>query len=231
MKISNILYALSNADKLCTLEKKLDVAITERKQAEAKYNDYKQYADGLIARDRRRLSDKLGSLEIALQRVCDRSTLSDEQIYRAVSMTLDPDGWALYHAAETVTKINVEDEFPTETQLHYFEGESDVCTRYLEAAYFKCVSWEVVEDRYEIARLREVDVDSPQYQEYKSELYREVLKQLGISSLGASIIHHPHILTYKEEQEALAKDFEAYLAQECKEDPANEPVGDLEPDC
>lgn len=221
MKISNILYALRNADKLCTLEKNLPVAITERKRAEAKYDDYKQYADGLISRDRRRLNDKLGSLEIALQRVCDRSTLGDEQIYHAVSMTLDPDGWALYHAAETVTKINVEDEFPTETQLHYFEGESDVCMRYLEAAYFECVSWEVVEDRYEIARLREVDVDSPQYQEYKSALYREVRKALGIASQWPSVqqLRSPE---HKKELESIEKEFaEANRTNE---------TDDLEPD-
>ena len=91
--------------------------------------------------------------------------LSPEEQYAQLAPTLDADGFSLYAAAEEVTGLKVYEEFPYEDNRGMFEmADGHTLLRYLEAAYFGTVTWEIVPGTpYERAILGEVDKTTPEY--------------------------------------------------------------------
>lgn len=91
--------------------------------------------------------------------------LSPEEQYAQLAPTLDADGFSLYAAAEEVTGLKVYEEFPYEDNRGMFEmADGHALLRYLEAAYFGVVTWEIVPGTsYERAILGEVDKTTPEY--------------------------------------------------------------------
>ena len=81
--------------------------------------------------------------------------LSPEEQYAQLAPTLDTDGFSLYAAAEEVTGLKVYEEFPYEDNHGMFEmADGHTLLRYLEAAYFGTVTWEIVP--YALQRIRNI---------------------------------------------------------------------------
>ena len=56
--------------------------------------------------------------------------------------------------------------------------------RYLTAAYFKAVSWEIVPGTtYERAVLREMDTSAPEYRAFEKQIYETALERMGFQKL------------------------------------------------
>ena len=98
--------------------------------------------------------------------------LSPEEQYAQLAPTLDTDGFSLYAAAEEVTGLKVYEEFPYEDNRGMFElADGHTLLRYLEAAYFGVVTWEIVPGTpYERAILGEVDKTSPEYRAFYQKI-------------------------------------------------------------
>lgn len=98
--------------------------------------------------------------------------LSLEEQYAQLAPTLDADGFSLYAAAEEVTGLKVYEEFPYEDNHGMFEmADGHTLLRYLEAAYFGVVTWEIVPGTpYERAILGEVDKTSPEYRAFYQKI-------------------------------------------------------------
>lgn len=108
------------------------------------------------------------------------------QFYDRVAPQLDPDGFRLYFAAQKVTGIcPLWEVFPYEDARGCFEeADGHQLLRYLTAAYFGAVSWEVVPGTtYEKAVLGEVDTDTPGYRAFESQVYMEALRDMGVQAL------------------------------------------------
>lgn len=98
--------------------------------------------------------------------------LSPEEQYAQLAPTLDADGFSLYAAAEEVTGLKVYEEFPYEDNHGMFEmADGHTLLRYLEAAYFGVVTWEIVPGTpYERAILGEVDKNTPEYRTFYQKI-------------------------------------------------------------
>ena len=98
--------------------------------------------------------------------------LSPEEQYAQLAPTLDADGFSLYAAAEEVTGLKVYEEFPYEDNRGMFElADGHTLLRYLEAAYFGTVTWEIVPGiPYERAILGEVDKTTPEYRTFYQKI-------------------------------------------------------------
>ena len=98
--------------------------------------------------------------------------LSPEEQYAQLAPTLDTDGFSLYAAAEEITGLKVYEEFPYEDNRGMFElADGHTLLRYLEAAYFGTVTWEIVPGTpYERAILGEVDKTSPEYRAFYQKI-------------------------------------------------------------
>ena len=98
--------------------------------------------------------------------------LSPEEQYAQLAPTLDTDGFSLYAAAEEVTGLKVYEEFPYEDNRGMFElADGHTLLRYLEAAYFGTVTWEIIPGTpYERAILGEVDKTSPEYRAFYQKI-------------------------------------------------------------
>lgn len=71
--------------------------------------------------------------------------LSPEEQYAQLAPTMDADGFSLYAAAEEISGLKVHEEFPYEDNRGMFEmADGHTLLRYLEAAYFGTVTWEIV---------------------------------------------------------------------------------------
>lgn len=98
--------------------------------------------------------------------------LSPEEQYAQLAPTLDADGFSLYAAAEEVTGLKVYEEFPYEDNRGMFElADGHTLLRYLEAAYFGTVTWEIVPGTpYERTILGEVDKTTPEYRAFYQKI-------------------------------------------------------------
>lgn len=98
--------------------------------------------------------------------------LSPEEQYAQLAPTLDADGFSLYAAAEEVAGLKVYEEFPYEDNRGMFElADGHTLLRYLEAAYFETVTWEIVPGTpYERAILGEVDKTTPEYRAFYQKI-------------------------------------------------------------
>lgn len=103
--------------------------------------------------------------------------------YERAAPRLDPEGFRLFHAAGEITGIrNLWEEFPYEDVCGRFEeANGHELLRYLTAAHFGAVSWEVVPGTtYERAILREVDTSTSEYQAFARQLYVKALERMGL---------------------------------------------------
>lgn len=98
--------------------------------------------------------------------------LSPEEQYAQLAPTMDADGFSLYAAAEESTGLKVYEEFPYEDNRGMFElADGHTLLRYLEAAYFGTVTWEIVPGTpYERAILGEVDKTTPEYRTFYQKI-------------------------------------------------------------
>lgn len=98
--------------------------------------------------------------------------LSPEEQYAQLAPTLDADGFSLYAAAEEATGLKVYEEFPYEDNRGMFEmADGHTLLRYLEAAYFGTVTWEIVPGTpYERAILGEVDKTTLEYRAFYQKI-------------------------------------------------------------
>ena len=75
----------------------------------------------------------------------ERRELSAADIYCKFAAQLDEDGFRLYHAAQRITGFQPYDAFPYEDNRGAFEAaDGHTLLRYLEAAHFDAVTWEIV---------------------------------------------------------------------------------------
>ena len=74
-----------------------------------------------------------------------RRELSAADIYCKFAAQLDEDGFRLYHAAQQITGFQPYNAFPYEDNRGAFEAaDGHTLLRYLEAAHFDAVTWEIV---------------------------------------------------------------------------------------
>ena len=106
--------------------------------------------------------------------------------YERVASQYDPDGFRLYCAAKEITGIKrLWEEYPYEDACGRFEAaDGHELLRYLTAAYFKAVAWEIVPGTtYERAILREVDTGTPEYRAFEEQVYEAALRRMGFAAL------------------------------------------------
>ena len=135
-----------------------------------------------------RAEGKEKALQAAFMSFCPPMNTPEKlkQLYQCIAPQLDEEGFRLFRAAQRVTgKKNVSSEFPYEDARGFFEAaDGRQLLRYLTAAYFGAVSWEVVPGTtYERTVLGEVDTDTPQYRAFESKVYMEALRDMGVQVL------------------------------------------------
>ena len=104
------------------------------------------------------------------------------QVYERAAPQHDPEGFQLFFAAQEVTGIRrLWEEFPYEDACGCFEfADGRQLLRYLTAAHFGAVSWEIVPGTtYERAVLREVDTSTPEYCAFEQQIYETALERMG----------------------------------------------------
>lgn len=109
-----------------------------------------------------------------------------KELYERVAPQFDPGGFRLYFAAKEVTGIKrLWEEFPYEDACGRFEeADGHELVRYLTAAYFKAVTWEIVPGTtYERAVLREMDTSAPEYRAFEKQIYETALERMGFQKL------------------------------------------------
>ena len=114
-------------------------------------------------------------------------TLKDmKRYYSALAPALDSDGFSLYQEAKAITGIDVCRYYPYEDNKGAFAMmKGQQLMRYLEAAYFGAVKWEIVGHTYEKATLLPVDTTTAQYKAYEEQLYAKTLNKLGFELAAA----------------------------------------------
>ena len=103
--------------------------------------------------------------------------------YARAAPRLDPEGFRLFYAAQEIAGIPyLWEVFPYEDARGQFElANGHTLLRYLTAAHFGAVSWEVVPGTtYERAILRKVDTSTPEYQAFARQLYAKALEHMGL---------------------------------------------------
>lgn len=114
-----------------------------------------------------------------------RRELSAADIYCKFAAQLDEDGFQLYHAAQRITGFQPYDAFPYEDNRGAFEAaDGHTLLRYLEAAHFDAVTWEIVPGTtYERAILGKVDTTTPEYRAFREAIYKDALGRMGLGHL------------------------------------------------
>ena len=105
-----------------------------------------------------------------------------KELYERVAPQYDPDGFRLYFAAQEIVGIKrLWEEYPYEDACGRFaEADGHELLKYLTAAYFEAVSWEIVPGTtYEKAILGKVDTSTPEYIAFEKRLYETVLERMG----------------------------------------------------
>ena len=136
------------------------------------------------------LSRQSEALRDVLMEFCPRLASTEEirRFYDTVSPGMDAQGFTLYRMAEELTGIDVPSFFPYEDNRGLFElMDGRQLLRYLTAAYFRAVEWEIVPGTAnERTILREVDTSTPAYRAFEKQLYEKVLERMGFQDILAS---------------------------------------------
>ena len=115
----------------------------------------------------------------------ERRELSAADIYRKFAAQLDEDGFRLYRAAQRITCFQPYDAFPYEDNRGPFEtADGHTLLRYLEAAHFDAVTWEIVPGTtYERAILGKVDTTTAEYRAFREVICADALGRMGLGHL------------------------------------------------
>ncbi|WP_418731391.1 hypothetical protein, partial [Dysosmobacter sp.] len=115
----------------------------------------------------------------------ERRKLSAADIYCKFAAQLDEDGFRLYRAAQRITGFQPYDAFPYEDNRGAFEAaDGHTFLRYLEAAHFDAVTWEIVPGTtYERAILGKVDTTTPEYRAFREAICADALGPMGLGYL------------------------------------------------
>lgn len=94
-------------------------------------------------------------------------------------------GFRLYRAAQRITGFQPYDAFPYEDNRGAFEAaDGHTLLRYLEAAHFDAVTWEIVPGTtYERAILGKVDTTTPEYRAFREAICADALGRMGLAHL------------------------------------------------
>jgi hypothetical protein len=97
----------------------------------------------------------------------------EKKIYEDLrELGVDVEGWELYYAAKELTNIDVYSYFYTEDNQGYFEEiDGNGLLKWLEIAAFAKIEWNHEQPPYEKYSSHTLDVKSPKYVAYLSELY------------------------------------------------------------
>ncbi|MDE6455439.1 MAG: hypothetical protein K2L38_05965 [Dysosmobacter sp.] len=146
---------------------------------------------------------KAEAVQTALETFCPKldTHAAIMRFYEAVSPSLDPKGFMLYHMAKRMTGIDVPSFFAYEDNRGMFEVmEGHQLLDWLTAVHFQAVEWEVIAGScYEKALLLEVDTSTPEYHAFESKLYRKVLDRMGFGDFLA-----PEAQVKSQEKEVIA---------------------------
>ena len=141
----------------------------------------------LLERKLERTTAKLDACQAAVRSLCSQPPSAGElqQIYEAIAPGQDEYGFSLYFAAKHLTGIDVPSHFPYEENQGLFESaKGSLLLRYLTAARFGAVTWEVVPGTcYKKAILGTVDTSTEEYQTFERELYEKALEWLGFQDI------------------------------------------------
>ena len=194
MKIKDLIAAVRDYPALRqALEEsntELDLSRMECAQLQSKINEleplvdeyYQESCGKEYAANQER--QKVETLKKALASFCPPldSTEKIRQFYDCIAPDFDEGGFRLYDAALAISGYpNLPGEFPYEDNRGVFdEADGHQLLKYLTAAYFEAVSWEIVPGTtYEKAILGKVDTSTPEYIAFEKRLYETVLERMG----------------------------------------------------
>lgn len=110
-------------------------------------------------------------------------------IYRSISAEKDPDGFALFRAAEEILGAFACADFPYEDNCGYFEeADGNKLLNYLLVQHCDKLGdsnsnrsrWKIACPGYEKCVDLSIDETTPEYQAFEYKLYVRVLERLGI---------------------------------------------------
>ncbi len=185
----NLRAVLAHPDIVCELElERTTCQQLSRALAEAELEWGRADTDAFLLEGKlERTATQMDSCQAALRALCSRPPSNEElkRIYEATAPVQDPYGFGLYVAAKTLTKIEISTYFPYEENRGLFEdAKGPELLRYLTAARFNAVTWEVVPGTtYEKAVLGEVDISAPEYREFERAIYARALKWAGLEEI------------------------------------------------
>lgn len=143
----------------------------------------------LLERKLERTATQLGASQAAIRSLCAQppSTENLKRIYDAIAPAQDEFGFGLYFAAKDLTGIDVPSYFPYEDNRGLFEdAKGPLLLRYLIAARFGAVTWEIVPGTcHERAVLGTVDISAPEYRMFEHQLYEKTLEWIGFHDVLA----------------------------------------------
>ena len=115
----------------------------------------------------------------------ERRELSAADIYCKFAAQLDGEGFRLYRAAQRITGFQPYNAFPYEDNRGAFEtADGHTLLRYLEAAHFDAVTWEIVPGTtYERAVLGKVDITTAEYRAFREAICADALGRMGLAHL------------------------------------------------
>lgn len=136
-----------------------------------------------------RTATQLDACQAAIRTLCSQppSTEDLKRIYDVIAPVQDEFGFSLYFAAKDLTGIDVPSYFPYEDNRGLFEdAKGPLLLRYLTAAQFGAVTWEIVPGTcYEKAILGTVDTSAPEYRAFEGKLYEKALEWMGFQDILA----------------------------------------------
>ena len=143
----------------------------------------------LLERKLERTATQLDACQTAIRTLCSQPPSTEElkRIYDAIAPAQDEFGFSLYFAAKDLTGIDVPSHFPYEDNRGLFEdAKGPLLLRYLVAAQFGAVTWEIVPGTcHEKAILGTVDTSAPEYRAFEGKLYEKALEWMGFQDIIA----------------------------------------------
>lgn len=143
----------------------------------------------LLERKLERTTTQLDACQAAIRSLCSQPPSTEElkRIYDAIAPAQDEFGFSLYFAAKDLTGIDVPSHFPYEDNRGLFEdAKGPLLLRYLVAAQFGAVTWEIVPGTcHEKAILGTVDTSAAEYRAFEGKLYEKALEWMGFQDIIA----------------------------------------------
>ena len=177
-------------DRMSQLSIELQEAIAERDELQRNCQQLERQCEDALAKGsmeqhlRKEALEQVACLSSLFKRFCTQQP-TVEQLYCYAAPYLDPDGFRLYAAACHVTDINIHNYFHYEENCGMLETMlfADML-RYLEAAHFDAITWEIVPGTtYEEAILETIDTSTPEYKAYREKVFEDALGCMGLGDI------------------------------------------------